>query len=112
MVISSAVHGAKRTYQGLPTYTAILDRMWIEAKTERTDRVEWERSFEAACEWLNWQDVEDRRAKLLASVDAHLSRELQAWARSQVYQRRAAVLTCAGMRFQGTKPAALGSTLR
>lgn len=96
-LIESAVADAKRTRYGLPTYSAILARWWIEEhKPKQSEAEDWERSFECACSWLKL-DVDAERKLLLAQIDDCLRESLLEYARSEVYVRRAAVLSCAGV---------------
>lgn len=96
-MINSAVADAKRTAYGLPTDAAILARWWIEEhRPKQSDREEWERSFECACSWLGL-DAKAERERLVIELDAHVFAAYREHVRTTVYQRRAAVLTCAGM---------------
>ncbi len=93
-LIQTAVADAKRTYAGMPTDNAILQRNWIERRTAETDRTDWERSFECACQWLGL-DPETERKRLLTEINDSLVQTLVLHAGSVVYQRSAAVLSCA-----------------
>jgi len=56
----------------------------------------YERSFECACKWLDL-DAATERERLLAEIDAELDAALKRYVRSTIQWRRAAVLTCAGV---------------
>ena len=95
-VLDQAVDEARKTTGGLPTDLAILARWWIsDLRPLQSDKVEWERSFECACHWLDLEPVEERK-RLLYEIDLYLKRDwMQAWY-LLTYTRRAMVLTCAG----------------
>ena len=95
-LINSAVADAKRTKYGLPTDNAILQRCWIEHKAVETDREDWERSFDAACQWLG-VDAAAERKRVLDEIDEALTTACLSHAQSVNYQRRAVVLSCAGV---------------
>ena len=91
-LIFIAVAEAKKTHCGMPTDGAILARWWIaELRPERTDRVEWERSFSCACEMLS-RDETVLRAELLKEIDKALRRANRVHVQSAIYLRRAMVL--------------------
>lgn len=95
-LIASASADARKTRNGIPTDMAILARWWIESnRPQKSDRIAWSTSFECACDWLSLDPAETRK-KMLAQVDQALLDEYRVYIRRVVYQRRAAVLTCAG----------------
>lgn len=96
-LINSAVADSKRVYAGLPTDAAILGRWWIEEhRPLQSQRLEWERCFECACTWLDLDPMKER-VSLLHEIDRHLEQAYRDHVRTTVYQRRAAVLTAAGI---------------
>lgn len=109
-LIFHAVQDAKRTRGGYPTDVALQARMWIKRPTKRTDRVEWERSFECACGWLDL-DVEKERTRLLAEIDRAWGAALLAAVMPRVQERAALVMRWSTERYVGGKPAAVGYQL-
>ena len=96
-MINSAVADAKRTKFGLPTDGAIHARWWLEEHHPKpSDKDEWERSFAACCSWLD-EDEDALRKKLLEEIETVLHNAYMDFLRAYVYQRRAAVLSCAGI---------------
>jgi len=96
-LIDSAVADATRTLAGMPTDSAILSRWWIEEhQPKQSDRNDWERSFECACGWLKL-DAETERKRLVLLIDEMLQQSYNEFVRANLYLRRAAVLTCAGV---------------
>lgn len=96
-LIEQAVADAKRTAHGLPTDAAILARWWIEEhRPTQSDKGEYERSFEAACGWLNIDPHEERK-KRLVEINETWDIALRDYGRTAVYVRRAMVLSCAGV---------------
>ena len=96
-LIDLAVADAKRTAHGLPTYSALQARWWIEEhKPVQKDRDEWERSFECACNWLNL-DATAERSRLVTLIEKSVMDAYVAYVRAATYQMRAAMLACAGV---------------
>lgn len=97
-MISHAVADAKRTRAGIPTPAAILARWWLEEhKPLQNETAEWERSFDCCCSWLGDEPAVERK-RLLAEIDAALETAWRDHVRMSVYQLRASVLSCAGVR--------------
>ncbi len=97
-MIDSAVADAKRVTHGIPTDAAIAARWWLEElRPPQSECREWERSFECCCSWLHIEPNAERM-RLLAAIDADLMQSYLTHLRAVMYQRRAAVLTCAGLR--------------
>jgi hypothetical protein len=95
-LIDHAVSDACRTRAGVPTDIALLQRAWLEAKPPRTDKHEWQCSFECACGWLSIDDVEGERTRLLAKVDATIQAAALDHLQMAIYVRRGCVMACAG----------------
>ncbi len=93
-LIGTAVYNATRTREGQPTDAAILERNWIERRTDRTDREAWSVSFECACEWLDL-DPAAERTRLLKEINDALVNAAVLHVGSIVYQRTAVVLSLA-----------------
>jgi hypothetical protein len=95
--INTAVAEAKKTRFGVQTDAAILARWWIaDHNPSQNDKDEWERSFAAACSWLDL-DAAKERQKLLQEIDDALRVAAWSWTQKVMFARRAMVLTCAGI---------------
>ncbi len=96
-LIDTAVTEAKKTRHGAPTDNALMQRYWIQQhRPLRTDKDEWERSFECACHFLEL-DVDAERKRLLAEIDDAITEAVVRHVSNVSYLRMAAVLTCAGV---------------
>ncbi len=96
-MINSAVADACKTSCGLPTDNAIIARWWIEdQRPVQKDKSQWEISFECACSWLN-MDPALERMRLLALIDAELSKAATKYFAEWLSYRKAAVMSCAGI---------------
>lgn len=96
-LLNHAVDEAKKTIDGLPTDLAILARWWIaDLQPTESQQDEWERSFGCACHWLDI-DPDAERRRLVREIDKALKAAwIEVWYRL-VYERRAMVLSCAGV---------------
>lgn len=75
----NAIHEAKKTYQGLPTKTALLERAWIEQHCE-PGWLGWETSFSNCCLMLGEEESIARHAALVL-IDKHWHKALVDWGR-------------------------------
>ena len=96
-LIEQAVQDAKKTMYGNPTDVALLSMWWIkDHRPARTEKDEWERSFERACVLMD-VDVDSMRARLVTSIEAKWREDNETAAQAYIYVRRAMVLACAGI---------------
>lgn len=96
-LIDQAVADAMRTFNGIPTDSALLARWWLEEhRPSENDKDEYERSFACACGWLNLDAAKHREEKLV-EINAAWEEALREYGRGAIYVRRAAVLSCAGV---------------
>ena len=94
--IDQAAQDAKRTMFGKPTDSAIVARWWIEEHRPATTDVEWEASFERACDLVG-TDAGKLRVRLVAAIEEKWRRDAEKQRRAELYVRRAMVLGCAGI---------------
>ena len=101
-MIDVAVADAKKTRHGLPTDLAICQRWWInDYRPQRGDRSKLGRllyagSFECCCEMLDL-DVDVERKRVIAEIDDSNVKAMVRFNGDLMYERRAAVLRCAGV---------------
>lgn len=111
-LIDTAVTEAKKTRHGAPTDNALMQRYWIQQhRPLRTDKDEWERSFECACHFLEL-DVDAERKRLLAEIDDAITEAVVRHVSNVSYLRMAAVLTCAGVPMVHTRLLPSGRTAK
>lgn len=75
----TAIHEAKKTRDGLPTPTALLERAWIEQYT-MPGSPGWETSFANCCKMLQ-EDENEERSKALDEINRTWRKNLLDWGR-------------------------------
>ncbi len=87
--IDTSIDDAKETdpVTGEPTDEAMLDRLWIEYKPDRSDRDDFYGSFEWCCHWLSL-DVESTRKDAIEEIENSLARRLLAVKRAEWDRRK------------------------
>jgi hypothetical protein len=75
----TAIHEAKKTRDGLPTPTALLERAWIEQHSQ-PGMEGWETSFGNCCRMLR-EDENEERIKALAEIGRAWRKALGDWGR-------------------------------
>ena len=110
-LIDTAVAEAKKTKFGLPTYQALLQRMWIQEHRPKQTEATWLGSFPCACHFLSL-DADAERTRLLADIDDSITRAVMRYVGDQSYQMRARALTCAGIATAIAVPCRSGKTVK
>lgn len=84
-LIDNCLHEAKRTRDGEPTSTAILERAWFEHHTPEGSEA-YLTSFGHCCRMLGLDEREER-ARVLAEIDRHWRKALMDWGRKRWQER-------------------------
>ena len=80
-LLDTALHEAKRTRDGIPTFNAILERAWFEQHVE-PGWLGWETSFANCCRMLG-EDEEEARRGCLRQINRAWGKALTDWGRKK-----------------------------